>query len=112
MRANKNVMIRQRFIEAMLIQHGCIQRENIMDTFDVALACASRDLQTYKKLNPGVVFSYVHLTNVTHSWFEPTPGLLSMPAAEYLKMLSTVFDAPDFSAPGSVTPHRSVGDSL
>lgn len=46
---------RQAFIKETLDKHGKINRADIVDRFGVGLSIASRDLNCFMRVNPGVM---------------------------------------------------------
>ncbi len=84
--------IRLMFIDAMLIVHGEVSRSVIANTFGVQVAAASLDMRAYRDLNPNGIY----LDHATKTWrkeddFFPLPGLLKMPAVEFISHIEALF---------------------
>lgn len=100
----KNPKIRQQFIDAMFTVHGRCSTFQIMDVFGVAIACASRDLRQYGKVNDQVVYSYPHGSYLCRFNFGSVPDLLTVSPDVFLQSLSVVFGVPDLSVEANVKP--------
>ena len=100
----KNQKIRLQFIDAMFTVHGRVSRAQIIDVFGVAMACASKDLTAYTKLNSQVYFSHQHLSYLCRKHFMSVEGLLDLPAVKFLECLSIVFSVSNLALEENVRP--------
>lgn len=88
----KQVLIRQQFIDAMLVEHGFITRKILIDALGIEAVTASRDLATYAALN-----NTVYLNRKLKRWerlehFKPVEGLSHLPASTFLPAFGKVFN--------------------
>lgn len=104
---NKGALVRQQFIEAMLIVHGTVSACHLQETFGITRTYTSTALAEYRATNPGVVYSHVHLCHVTYRWFKPT-GILKQKAEKFLKAISYIYGSEDYSKKGTVSVYRNI----
>ncbi|ALV91521.1 MULTISPECIES: hypothetical protein [Pantoea] len=83
--------VRLRFIEAMMITSGAINRSDITSMFGVTEPTATRDLRAYRELNPAIALNHATKRWETTSDFEPTPGLLALDSDDYIQFVEAVF---------------------
>lgn len=100
----KNQKIRIQFIDAMFTVHGRVSRAQIIDVFGVAMACASKDLSAYARLNSQVFFCHQHLSYLSREDFIQVEGLLDLPAVKFLECLSIVFGVSNLALEENVRP--------
>ncbi|MGV8925036.1 MAG: hypothetical protein ACOH2G_05065 [Ewingella sp.] len=100
----KNQKIRLQFVDAMFTVHGRVSRAQIIEVFGVAMACASRDISAYARLNSQVYFSHQHLSYLCREDFIPVVGLLDFPAVNFLESISIVFAASNLALEENVRP--------
>lgn len=100
----KNQKIRLQFVDAMFTVHGRVSRAQIIDVFGVAMACASKDLSAYARLNSHVYFSHQHLSYLCRKIFLPVEGLLDLPAVKFLESISIVFAVSNLALEENVRP--------
>lgn len=98
--------VRVKFIDAMLSVHGVFNKSYLTKTFDVSYPCSGRDMANYLSATPGVFFDARDLSFRTDDSYIPMEN-----AAEYLKAVSVVFGATDYSVPGSVSVARAFAKS-
>lgn len=87
-------LIRLRFIEAMLVMTNNVNRMDISDQFDVAAACATRDLRRYKELNPGIEYCPSRRAYCKTTEFRVVKGLVMVKYQDFLKALTVVTTNP------------------
>lgn len=85
------VLIRLQFIEAMLIEHGFINRKTLVAALGIEVAVASRDLALYSNLNTSIYMNTARKGWEAKADFKPVDGLLHVSAADYLAAAGTVF---------------------
>lgn len=84
-------LIRLQFIEAMLIEHGFINRKIISSALGVEVAMASRDMAVYSKLNETICLNHATKRWEVTDQFAPLDGLLRVKAADFLSAAGVVF---------------------
>lgn len=84
-------LTRLQFIEAMLIEHGFINRKILMAALGVEAAMSSRDMAQYAKINNTVTWNRVLKRWEKTADFKPVDGLLRVNAADYLRAAGVVF---------------------
>lgn len=92
MRNSEFALLRLRFIEAILITHGCINRQLIIGMFGVTEPTASRDLRAYREINSGVVFNHSLKQYVCTDDFMPSKDLLHIEAGWFISMTERLFN--------------------
>lgn len=92
MRNSEFALLRLRFIEAILITHGCINRQLIIGMFGVNEPTASRDLRAYRERNGGVVLDRSLKHYVCTNDFMPSKDLLHIEASWFISMIERLFN--------------------
>lgn len=94
MELKKDRLIRLRFIDAFLHRYGTFSRSLLVDIFGISLITASRDLETYRELQPSLeydrsrkVFTMKEKRLVIDLWFDFEASHL-----HFLTCLGTIYD--------------------
>lgn len=95
----KAVLLRMRFIDAMLSVHGYAGRKFLRLVFEVESATASNDLAAYAAMNDSIRFNHTNKCWEPIDQFRPVEGLLSIPPAEYMELVGRLFGVEFIPAP-------------
>ncbi|EMK1731204.1 hypothetical protein V8N76_004509 [Salmonella enterica] len=92
-RNNAERQLRLKLIDAMLSEHGRLQREHLCQAFGISMPCASRDIRHYREINgTGVQYNASERYWGVTDDFKPMDGLLAMPAREFITTLEHLFN--------------------
>jgi hypothetical protein len=94
-----NLIARAKFVDAILTIHGSYNYRYVMETFGVAIACATRDMAKLRKELAGIAYNHHTKSFETNADYQP---MSELDAVKFLRAVSVVFDSTDYSVPGSV----------